>query len=85
MTVEGLKPAFLSVRVRSCARVWEHSVLLFLSRSDVGLFLAVLSQELLAGFNCLFSFLYSTCVHVRLSACHSRCLCHSLFLPDRLW
>lgn len=39
-----------------CACVWEHSVLVFPSRSDVGLFLAVFSQEPLAGFNCLFFF-----------------------------
>lgn len=39
-----------------CVCVWEHSVLVFPSRSDVGLFLAVFSQEPLAGFNCLFFF-----------------------------
>lgn len=49
--------------------VWEHSVLLFPSRSDVRLFLALFSQEPLAGFNCLVFLPCSTCVHVHLSAC----------------
>lgn len=65
-----------------CACVWEHSVLLFSSRSYVWLFLAVFSPEPLAEFNCLFFFPYSTCVHVCLPACHSLCRCRSLFLTE---
>lgn len=57
-------------------RVWEHSVLLFPSRSDVWLFLAVFSPEPLAGFNCL-CFL-ATCT----PACRSVCRRHSLFLTE---
>lgn len=47
--------------------VWEHSVLLSQSRSDVWLFLAAFSLEP----DCLFFFLYSTCLHLHSSACYS--------------
>lgn len=63
-------------------RVWEHSVLLFPSRSDVWLFLAVFSPEPLAGFNCL-CFL-ATCTPARLPFCLSASLPFSAETGRRL-
>lgn len=52
-----------------CLCVLFGNIQCFCSRSDVRLFLAMFSQEPLAGFNCLVFLPCSTCVHVDLSAC----------------
>lgn len=55
--------------------VWEHSVLLFPSRSDVWLFLALCSLSGAFGLVQLLVFLPVLYLYV----CHSLCRCHSLF------
>ena len=65
-----------------CEPFWEHWVLLFLSWSEVWLFLAVLSQEPLAWFNSLFFLPDFTCMHEHLPAVLSVGV--ALFLQQKL-
>ncbi len=82
----------LCLRLCLCACVWEQSVLLFPSRSDVWLFLACvfsLRSLWLGSTACFSSLTLPVCMYVCLSVCLSVCLPFSLsvslsvFFSDR--